>query len=271
MRCATGEAWNSIMFESARSYSILYQCEEDESYEAIVARGEDPSDHMAPKGCGPTTVAFAFFLLFQLLVGQIFLNLFIAIIIDAFFGQNDLANLPISPRSVEEYANVWSKFDPHATGYMDIQQLSNFLRELALNEDTKEMMLFADKIEKSEEFRARLIVSLDIPTYQNFKKVMFYDVLQQVVNHIVKLHHNREKIAENKAILKVLKALQQKAHDDTLQALNLQNVKSDYDIDFDDLISQMRSANSRIELVQMINERSKKLHKMYNHLVDNSE
>lgn len=85
MRCATGEAWNTIMFDSARSYSILNQCVADESYEAIVARGEDPAEFMSPKGCG-SSVAIGFFVLFQILVGQIFLNLFIAIIIDAFFG-----------------------------------------------------------------------------------------------------------------------------------------------------------------------------------------
>lgn len=85
VRCSTGEAWNSIMLESSQSRSLLFQCEEEESYEKIVERGDDPLDTYGPKGCG-TGFAIVFHLLFQIIVSQVFLNLFIAIIIDAFFG-----------------------------------------------------------------------------------------------------------------------------------------------------------------------------------------
>lgn len=86
IRCSTGEAWNSIMFDSSRSYSIMYQCNEEEDYKSIVADGRDPNSSDGPKGCG-TDFAIAFHLLFQIIVSQVFLNLFIAIIIEAFFGQ----------------------------------------------------------------------------------------------------------------------------------------------------------------------------------------
>ena len=85
LRCATGEAWNSIMLESAMPYSILNQCVESEDYDSIVARGDDPMKTYGPKGCG-TGFSIVFHLLFQIIVSQVFLNLFIAIIIDTFFG-----------------------------------------------------------------------------------------------------------------------------------------------------------------------------------------
>lgn len=85
MRCSTGEAWNSIMFDSSQSFSILYECKEDEDYYSIIARGDDPEDVYGPKGCG-NGFAVVFHILFQVIVSQVFLNLFIAIIIDAFFG-----------------------------------------------------------------------------------------------------------------------------------------------------------------------------------------
>lgn len=85
LRCSTGEAWNSIMFDSARPRSILFQCVEDEEYETIVEAGRDPASVDGPKGCG-SGFAIIFHLLFQIIVSQVFLNLFIAIIIDAFFG-----------------------------------------------------------------------------------------------------------------------------------------------------------------------------------------
>ena len=85
MRCSTGEAWNSIMFDSSQSFSILYECKEEEDYYSIIARGDDPGDVYGPKGCG-NGFAVVFHILFQVIVSQVFLNLFIAIIIDAFFG-----------------------------------------------------------------------------------------------------------------------------------------------------------------------------------------
>jgi len=33
LRCATGEGWNELMFDSARPYSILNQCQENQTYE----------------------------------------------------------------------------------------------------------------------------------------------------------------------------------------------------------------------------------------------
>ena len=94
VRCSTGEAWNSIMFDASHGRSILYQCNEEETFETIVADGRDPTDTYGPKGCG-TGLSLAFHLLFQIIVSQVFLNLFIAIIIDAFFGQSDLASMPV--------------------------------------------------------------------------------------------------------------------------------------------------------------------------------
>ena len=85
IRCSTGEAWNSIMLETALPFSILNQCVESEDYDSIVARGDDPMKIDGPKGCG-TGFSIAFHLLFQIVVSQVFLNLFIAIIIDTFFG-----------------------------------------------------------------------------------------------------------------------------------------------------------------------------------------
>ena len=73
------------MLESASTFSIMNQCIEHETYETIVARGDDPMKFDGPKGCG-TGFAIAFHLLFQIIVSQVFLNLFIAIIIDTFFG-----------------------------------------------------------------------------------------------------------------------------------------------------------------------------------------
>lgn len=99
---------------------------------------------------------------------------------------------------------------------------------------------------------------------------MFYDVLMQFTNQIVKLYHNREKIAENKQKLRVIKMLGGTNQDDTLEAINSLALKSDYDVDFDDLIGQMHEANSKIELVSDLRDKTKKLKKTYNNYVDST-
>ena len=89
MRCATGEAWQSIMFDLARTYSARNQCRDEETYKSMIDNGGEPF------ACGSPISSYLFFILFHILVSQIFLNLFIAIIVDAFAHQQDHFKLPI--------------------------------------------------------------------------------------------------------------------------------------------------------------------------------
>ena len=80
MRCLTGESWHMIMFDLARTYDINYQCREGDTYELVMENDGEPFD------CGSPFVTYLFFTLFNILATQVFLNLFIAIIIDTFLG-----------------------------------------------------------------------------------------------------------------------------------------------------------------------------------------
>lgn len=79
LRCSTGEAWNSVMMDTTRQKSIFFQCndEEDFSYADFIANGNKTQQ------CG-TKYAVIFFLGYFLMVPLIFLNLFIAIILEGF-------------------------------------------------------------------------------------------------------------------------------------------------------------------------------------------
>jgi len=48
-----------------------------------------------------------FFYSFNVMVSQIFLNLFIAIIIDSFMNQSDMFNMPVSPGDIDDYIECW--------------------------------------------------------------------------------------------------------------------------------------------------------------------
>lgn len=45
----------------------MYQCNQGEDYESIIAAGRDPATTYGPKGCG-TGFAIVFHLLFQIIV-----------------------------------------------------------------------------------------------------------------------------------------------------------------------------------------------------------
>lgn len=83
LRCSTGESWHMIMFDYAKAFSPQYQCREEEDYESMMANGGEP------KACGTALYSYLFFILFNFLVFQIFISLFVAVIIDAFLMQTD--------------------------------------------------------------------------------------------------------------------------------------------------------------------------------------
>ena len=68
-----------------------------------MASGRDPNDWQGPRACGKPTEAFIFSLLFQVLISQIYLNLVIAIIVDAFTGFTTTSKLPVNERLIERF------------------------------------------------------------------------------------------------------------------------------------------------------------------------
>ena len=100
---ATGEAWNALMDDCVRSFSLLFQCTEDPDYAHIQANGVT--------GCG-NGFAFPFFISFQLIVTFIFLNLFIAIILEGFAQSVEAENMKVSEAAAATFKSVWSEFDP---------------------------------------------------------------------------------------------------------------------------------------------------------------
>jgi hypothetical protein len=54
--------------------------------------------------------------------------------------------------------------------------------ELIKSSEAKDLVIFPDKIAKNARIRTKFIAKLQIPTYCQLTKVMFYDVLQQLCN-----------------------------------------------------------------------------------------
>ena len=122
-RCSTGESWHGIMFDFARTYSQTNQCRENETYETMMQNGGEPNS------CGSPLLSYTYFVLFSI-VFQIFLNLFIAIIIDVFLGRSEQEKIAVQKNSLQEFVNVWSVYDPDASGFIKISEFENFIVDL---------------------------------------------------------------------------------------------------------------------------------------------
>lgn len=100
MRNATGEAWDSIMFDCMRTRSITNQCDPNADYYSWKNNGE------VVNGCG-SMISVLFFYSFTVIVSQIFLNLFIAIIIDSFLGQSQAYGMPVNQQDIDDFIETW--------------------------------------------------------------------------------------------------------------------------------------------------------------------
>ena len=63
------------------------------------------------------------------------MNLFIAIVIDAFSNKSETAKLPVQAHDLNIFMDIWSHFDPTSSGYIGVPKLEEFLIELAKNHE----------------------------------------------------------------------------------------------------------------------------------------
>ena len=217
--------------------------------------------------CGSPAIAYGYHLSFQIVVSQVFLNIFIAIIIDSFAGQADAFNLPVNQNAIDQFVEIWSQYDPHATSFLDARDLEQFLIDLAESDSARELLLSpasmvpqfgGDTTGGEQDFdkncmrRRRYMAMLDIPMYEDFKRVMFYDVLQQLTLLVVMQRYNAKKIKSNKAKLKAISTMKygcSTPNDDTLGAMAAGRFQAEYDVDFHDFSSGNGKLDAKIELM----------------------
>ena len=263
LRCATGESWHLIMFDYARTYSPTYQCREDEDYWSMMANGGEPM------ACGNAFSAYAFFIIFNILVFQIFINLFVAVIIDAFLGQTEHFNLPLHNYAIEEYINIWAEFDPLGSGFIDIQDLERFVIRLAEHREACELIIMHEEILKDQHLRRRFLAMLNIPTYDQLKKVMFYDVLQQLADKVNFLEFNRNRFESERQRVKVFARLGIKGVKDELQLIMQAEDKNS--MEFQKTVRSMGKLNPKIKLMTQLQIYFKAVHEKYAVYVDTVE
>ena len=74
-------------------------------------------------GCGNSLLAYIYFLSFMVTVSFIFLNLFIAIILESFDTSKDEEGLQIGGDTINKFKEFWSgdRFDPKGSKFIGIK------------------------------------------------------------------------------------------------------------------------------------------------------
>lgn len=116
------------------------------------------------------------------MVTFIFLNLFIAIILEGFSSTSDEEDIRIQEDTINKFKEVWMKYDPSGDGYISVYDFEDFLLDL-VEEEVKQKK---ELINKKDMFD-------DNGNLQEGKHIMF-DL------HLVKIlhlkHMNRQGISD---------------------------------------------------------------------------
>ncbi|KAI8511058.1 Scn1ap [Branchiostoma belcheri] len=91
----------------------------------------EPSEEYPNGNCGNSSLAIFFFLSYLVLNFLVMSNMYIAVILDNF--SNAVAEADeggVTEDDVDMYYSLWERYDPHATKYIHLDQVSKFLNEL---------------------------------------------------------------------------------------------------------------------------------------------
>jgi len=114
-------------------------------------------------------------------VGQIFLNLFIAIIVDTFDELTASFNMPVKRLDIDNFITCWKKYDNDATGYICWRDFDDFIVDL--NESEADFFKYNETTLKHHYLREEWIKNMEFPMHNDMTDFYFYDVLALLCRH----------------------------------------------------------------------------------------
>lgn len=92
---------------------------------------DDTATEKSPTGdCGNRILAVIFFVTYILIIFLIMINMYIAVILENFNEAQSQEEIGVSDDDLETFIQVWEEFDPNASHFIGLQQLSDFLDAL---------------------------------------------------------------------------------------------------------------------------------------------
>lgn len=117
MKAATGEDWNKIMHDLARTD----ECTANQTKDEMERDGID--------GCG-AWYSYAYFLFFEVTVALVMMNLSIAAVINGLAAASKDLEGEVAKKDIESLIQVWAEYDPKATGFLPPRDLICLMSEL---------------------------------------------------------------------------------------------------------------------------------------------
>lgn len=135
----------------------------------FVAEGEE----LSIIGCGSKWQALIFFPVFMIMVSFIFLNLFIAVILESFDTSKDEEGLQVGGDTISKFNEFWShdKFDPKGTKFIPINGFHQFLM-MIIDEEIRQRILYHEAMVKGE---------IDIEDQVDGLKIYMFNVHQDAI------------------------------------------------------------------------------------------
>ena len=128
LRFATGESWPSYMYGLMEERT---NCDPDPVYDEASPWCLDENDYpncREVNGCSAGSSAFIYFYSFTILVSFIILNMFVAVVLQAFEASSEGEIL--DPADLEHFVSVWSKFDTEASWFIHASDVKRLLAQL---------------------------------------------------------------------------------------------------------------------------------------------
>jgi hypothetical protein len=116
-RQATGESWNAIM----------RYCSEPE---LVLACADTRDDYREAIGCGSSAMGRIYHLLWQIFGTYMLMQLVAAVILEKFEDLVKSEVAVISQKSLDQFVDKWSVFDPDGTSFITVVQLTQLIIEL---------------------------------------------------------------------------------------------------------------------------------------------
>ncbi|XP_059895143.1 sodium channel, voltage-gated, type I-like, alpha isoform X2 [Gadus macrocephalus] len=113
----TSAGWDSLL---APLLNKVPDCDRQKEHPGSAQTGD----------CGNTFVAITFFVSYIIICFLIVINMYIAVILENFGVATEESTEPLSEDDFEVFYEVWERFDPQATQFMEYNKLSDFADSL---------------------------------------------------------------------------------------------------------------------------------------------
>jgi hypothetical protein len=184
MRMSTGEFWNGIM------YDVVAQsdgCVESPKYDSTVCAFNGHAYGCTPiNGCG-TDMGFVYMIFFTWIVMFVFINLFIAVILDGFerskADEEETGQFGLSEDEFDDFCALWVKYDSEMDWFVSQEEMYEILARLR-----KPMGLGLKKAKKMDDMKkevAKYAIMKRSSGGQPTQPFHFDDVAEAVARYVV--------------------------------------------------------------------------------------